>query len=109
MNMKCGFVLKRIMSTAAREDKIKRLLYQSKYRGTSEIGTLLGTFATKHLHNLPHNQLDEYDRILQESDIDLFLWVTAAQKAPERLKNSKIFDEITKHSKNLKNMDPLNN
>jgi antitoxin CptB len=62
----------------------KRLLYQSRYRGRLEGDLLIGGFADRHLASLSVVQLDRYESLLQESDQDLFGWISGQQPVPER-------------------------
>ena len=62
----------------------KRLLHQSRYRGRLEGDLLLGGFADRHLAELSGTQLDRYEELLQESDQDLFAWISGQQPVPER-------------------------
>lgn len=61
----------------------KRLLYQSRHRGTQEADLLIGGFAEQHLAGLSAEQLDTYERLLDESDVDLVNWLTGRAPAPE--------------------------
>lgn len=61
----------------------KRLLYQSRHRGTQEADLLIGGFATAHLTALTAAQLDTYERLLDESDVDLVNWLTGRSTAPD--------------------------
>jgi antitoxin CptB len=62
----------------------KRLLYQSRYRGCLESDLLFGSFAARHLAALSRLQLDRYEALLEESDHDLFAWISGQQPVPER-------------------------
>jgi antitoxin CptB len=62
----------------------KRLLYQSRYRGCLESDLLFGSFAARNLPSLSGLQLDRYEALLEESDQDLFAWITGQQPVPER-------------------------
>jgi antitoxin CptB len=62
----------------------KRLLYQSRYRGRLEGDLLFGGFAARHLPGLSAAQLDRYEALLQESDQDLFAWISGREPVPER-------------------------
>ena len=62
----------------------KRLLYQSRYRGRLEGDLLLGGFADRHLASLSAAQLDRYEALMQESDQDLFAWISGQQPVQER-------------------------
>ena len=61
----------------------KRLLYQSRHRGTQEADLLIGGFADQHLATLSAEQLDTYERLLDESDVDLVNWLTGRAAAPD--------------------------
>lgn len=69
----------------------KRLLYQSRYRGTQEADLLIGGFATRHLATMTAAQLDTYERLLDESDVDLVNWLTG-RSAPPLALQSDVFD-----------------
>ncbi|RAL01145.1 40S ribosomal RACK1 domain-containing protein [Aspergillus ibericus CBS 121593] len=53
-----------------------RLLYQSRKRGILESDLLLSTFANVYLAEMSKEQLQEYDRFLDENDWDIYYWAT---------------------------------
>ncbi|PNS20357.1 Succinate dehydrogenase assembly factor 2, mitochondrial [Sphaceloma murrayae] len=53
-----------------------RLLYQSRKRGTLESDLLLSTFADSNLEHMTREQLQQYDRFLDENDWDIYYWAT---------------------------------
>ncbi|RFU31846.1 hypothetical protein B7463_g4464, partial [Scytalidium lignicola] len=53
-----------------------RLLYQSRKRGTLESDLLMSTFADTYLRKMTPEQLDQYDRFLDENDWDIYYWAT---------------------------------
>ncbi|KAJ5190474.1 uncharacterized protein N7498_009459 [Penicillium cinerascens] len=53
-----------------------RLLYQSRKRGILESDLLLSTFADVYLGKMSPEQLQEYDRFLDENDWDIYYWAT---------------------------------
>lgn len=67
-----------------RDTKIARLVYQCRKRGTLETDLLLSTFAKKELKKLPDAELNEFDRLLDEPDWDIFYWCTQRKPIPER-------------------------
>lgn len=69
----------------------KRLLYQSRHRGTQEADLLIGGFADQHLATLSAEQLETYERLLDESDVDLVNWLTGRVAAPDDVQ-SDVFD-----------------
>ena len=64
------------------EIRRKRLLYQSGHRGTKESDLLLGAFAQAHLPGFDPAQLERYETLLDESDNDLFDWMTGRAVPP---------------------------
>lgn len=67
------------------EKRRKRLLYQSRHRGTKESDLFLGAFADRYLPNFTAAQLAEYDAILAETDDTLFDWIYGRATPPSRL------------------------
>ena len=60
----------------------KRLIFRSWHRGTKEMDMLLGQFADAHLHHFTAQQLDQYERILKNSDPDLYNWISGNEPLP---------------------------
>lgn len=74
------------MPQDAPEDNIsitrKRLIFRSWHRGTREIDLLLGKFAEAHIPQFDEAQLAAYDRFLNNSDPDIFNWITGQEPVP---------------------------
>lgn len=62
--------------------RLKRLLYRARHRGMQETDLLLGRFAEHRLGELSVSQLDRFEELLDQSDNDLFDWITAKRAAP---------------------------
>ena len=62
----------------------KRLRFRSWHRGTREVDLLLGPFADRHLARLDDGELAAYQALLEESDPDLFDWITGRAPPPPR-------------------------
>ncbi|KAH8811878.1 Flavinator of succinate dehydrogenase-domain-containing protein [Xylogone sp. PMI_703] len=60
-----------------------RLLYQSRKRGTLESDLLMSTFADAYLRKMTPEQLDQYDRFLDENDWDIYYWATQEPPAKD--------------------------
>lgn len=58
--------------------RLKRLRYRSWHRGCKETDVILGHFADEHLHTLTPAQLDIYENMLEEQDVDIWNWLTEA-------------------------------
>ncbi len=63
--------------------RLRRLRMRSWRRGMKEMDLILGPFADSALATLAPDTLDAYERLLDENDQDLYLWVTGARTPPE--------------------------
>ena len=64
------------------EIRRKRLLYRSVYRGNKENDILLGQFARAHIAEFSAAELDQYERLLQAGDNDIYDWVSGKVEVP---------------------------
>lgn len=70
------------MTDETHDIRIKRLIYRSRYTGTKETDILLGSFATRHLAELEESLLDEYEALIENSDPDLYMWMSGRKPVP---------------------------
>lgn len=74
------------MPDTAEKDNIsinrKRLKFRSWHRGTREIDLLLGRFADAHIDGFTAEQVEQYDRFLNNSDPDIYNWITGQEPVP---------------------------
>ncbi|MFN4282812.1 MAG: succinate dehydrogenase assembly factor 2 [Alphaproteobacteria bacterium] len=61
----------------------KRLLYLSQHRGMKEADILIGGFAAAQLPRMAGEQLDRYERLLDEEDADILDWLMGRRPVPE--------------------------
>ena len=66
----------------ALELKRKRLLYRSKYCGNKEMDLILGAFAVRHLDHMTEPQLDRYNALISNRDLDLYDWIVGRRPVP---------------------------
>ncbi len=64
------------------ETRRKRLLYRSVYRGNKENDILLGQFARAHIAGFDAAELEQYERILEAGDNDIYDWVSGRAEIP---------------------------
>jgi len=64
------------------ENRRKRLLYQSLYRGNKENDIILGRFARAHLGSFNAAELDQYEKLLANGDNDIFDWLSGRAEVP---------------------------
>ncbi len=62
----------------------KRLIYRSRYRGSLESDVFFGRFADVYVNRLDERQLERYEALLEESDQDLFAWISGRAEVPAR-------------------------
>ncbi|MDX1975122.1 MAG: succinate dehydrogenase assembly factor 2 [Rickettsiales bacterium] len=60
---------------------MKRLRYRSWHRGCKETDLILGHFAETQLAGLSAEQLDRYEQLLDENDMDIWDWLVATPNA----------------------------
>ncbi|SLN52151.1 hypothetical protein ROJ8625_02622 [Roseivivax jejudonensis] len=74
------------MTAAAepREVRLKRLRMRSMRRGIKEMDLILMRFADAALDDMSDAELDAYEALLDESDQDLYAWVSGQQPPPEQ-------------------------
>lgn len=67
------------------EARIKRLRMRSWRRGIKEMDLILGPFADQELTGLSSQDLELYERLLDQNDQDLLAWSTGAAVVPDWL------------------------
>lgn len=83
------------------EEKLRaRLVYQSRKRGTLESDLLLSTFARDFLPTMSVSELNEYDKLLDEADWDIYYWATEQRATPERWASTPLLAKLRIHVKN---------
>ena len=78
---------------ATLDDRRKKLYFRSCHRGIKEMDIIFSKFAEETLADLNEEELDDYERILELSDTDLFAWSTGRQELPETLR-SPLLDKL---------------
>lgn len=71
--------------TADPDIRRKRLVFQSTHRGSKENDLLLGDYAKRRLAALTEDQVDKFEKLLDEDDKLLFDIIVGNEKPPERL------------------------
>ena len=67
------------------DDRRKRLLFRSAHRGMQETDIFLGRFAERHLATMNEEQVDLFEALLEETDNDLFNWISRRESPPPAL------------------------
>ncbi len=78
----------------------KRLMYRATHRGTKEADRLMGGFAREYLAELNEDELTEFERVLDESDVDLMNWLTGKEDIPAD-RRIDIMDRLLNYTRSL--------
>lgn len=78
----------------------KRLTYRATHRGTKEADRLMGGFAREYLAELNEDELTEFERVLDESDVDLMNWLTGKEDIPADRRIG-IMDRLLNYTRSL--------
>ncbi len=65
----------------------KRLIFRSGHRGTKEMDLILGGFAVRFVPEFTVDQLGTYEALLEESDPDLYNWITGQEVPPDSVRS----------------------
>jgi len=63
----------------------RRLLFRSWHRGIREMDLVLGRFANAQIAALSDADLDEFERLLEIPDQQMFAWVCGTETAPPEI------------------------
>ena len=77
-----GALGKSLSDDSELELRRKRLLYRSVYRGNKENDILLGQFARAHIGEFDSAELDQYERLLQVGDNEIYDWMSGKVPVP---------------------------
>lgn len=66
------------------ETRIKRLRYRAWHRGTKEADLMIGGFFDAHHADWTAAELDWFEALLGEQDVDIMAWAIGVQPCPDR-------------------------
>lgn len=64
------------------DPRVKRLMFRAHHMGMNENDILFGRFAEAHLAGFTQEQLDRFETLIAQSDMDLFNWVCGREPTP---------------------------
>ena len=62
--------------------RLRKLTFRASRRGFLEADLILGPFAKRHIAELDAETLDEFDRLLDVADQDLYGWIVGLKPTP---------------------------
>ncbi|HEX2552867.1 MAG TPA: succinate dehydrogenase assembly factor 2 [Microvirga sp.] len=70
-------------TSADLDSRRKRILFRAWHRGIREMDLIMGRFADAEIGTLTGPELDEFERLIEVPDRDLFRWITGEDPTPE--------------------------
>jgi antitoxin CptB len=67
-----------------RDDRLKRLRFRAWHRGTREADYMIGGYFDRHHADWSDEQIDWFEALLGEEDVDIMAWALGTQAPPER-------------------------
>ena len=65
-----------------RDIRLKRLRFRAWHRGTKEADLLIGGFFDAHSDQWDEAEVDIFERLLEEQDVDIMAWAMGTQPVP---------------------------
>ena len=60
----------------------RRLLYRAWHRGTREMDLIMGRFADARIGTLTDAELDDFERLSDQPEPDIYAWITGERPVP---------------------------
>jgi antitoxin CptB len=64
------------------DERRRKLLFRAWRRGVREMDLIVGRFADAHIEKFDAKDLDDFERLIEAPNTDLYAWVTGAESAP---------------------------
>jgi antitoxin CptB len=71
-----------MLSSAALEERRRRILFRAWRRGLHEMDLVMGCFADANLPTMSESELDEFERLLGIPDPEVLAWITGEAATP---------------------------
>ena len=65
----------------------RKLKFRAWHRGTREADLIMGQFADAHLDTMGHDELDQFDALLEAQDLDVYNWIIGKEPVPPEFDN----------------------
>ncbi len=65
------------------DERRRKLLFRAWRRGVREMDLIVGRFADAHIAALDARSLDDFERLIEVPNADLYAWVSGAQAVPQ--------------------------
>ena len=71
-----------MLSSAALDERRRRILFRAWRRGMREMDLVMGQFADSNLPTMTEAELDEFERLMEAPDPDVLSWITGEAPTP---------------------------
>jgi antitoxin CptB len=71
-----------MLSSAALDERRRRILFRAWRRGLREMDLVMGRFADANLPAMSEAELDEFERLLDMPDPEVLAWITGEETTP---------------------------
>ena len=72
------------MGIMDREARLKRLGFRASHRGIREADLLIGGFFERHHAGWSDAEIDWFEQLLEEQDVDILAWAFGTAEPPEQ-------------------------
>ncbi|MCM8556871.1 succinate dehydrogenase assembly factor 2 [Sphingomicrobium sediminis] len=83
------------MDERQKRDKLGALKYRSHHRGTREADMMIGGFFDRYQAEFTEADMDWFDMLLTEQDVDIMAWAIGTAEAPVRYRGP-MLDKLQK-------------
>ena len=73
------------LSSAALDERRRRILFRAWRRGLREMDLVMGQFADTHLPAMSDDEVAEFERLLEIPDPQILAWITGGEQPPREL------------------------
>lgn len=67
-----------------RETRLRRLAFRAWHRGTREADYMIGGFFDRYGQSWSDEELDWFETLIEEQDVDIMAWAIGKQPVPEQ-------------------------
>ena len=67
-----------------REARLRRLRFRAAHRGTREADMMIGGFCEDQCDSWTEDEMEWFERLLEEQDVDIMAWGIGTSSPPER-------------------------
>ena len=85
-------------SSGGLDERRRKLLVRAWRRGVREMDLIVGRFADAHIDTFDAAGLDDFERLIEAPNSDLYAWVTRSERAPAPYNTAVLASLIAFHS-----------